>query len=383
MPTSDAQPSYIILGAGVFGVSTAYHLIRQYPSASITLIDRDAHTATSRVAASWDWNKVVRADYDDLTYCRLALEAQDIFENDELWKPYFHKTGIFWTCRSEYAGAVIENYGKLGRKADLRAVGVQEARGLYGGLFEDADYEGVKEVLVNRTSGWAEAGDCLGAVTRECLRLGVRYVVGEVETLELEGGKCVGVRMEDGGVVRADRVVVCTGAYTSKLLEVSAQWSGVKDLPAGDRILAGGITTGMVKLDDESYQRFKDMPVGVQGYNAETGMLVRSVIVPSTANTKVRSIHRQSSTHKRQRAKVVGPNNIQQHARSNARSSYLYAASRTRLRSVECLKETERRHSACQPRLLRQERSKLEDGEASHLLVSVDLATSTHYINRR
>ena len=47
-------------------------------------------------------------------------------------------------------------------EADLRAVGVEEARGLYGGLFEDADYEGVKEVLVNRTSGWAAAGDCLG-----------------------------------------------------------------------------------------------------------------------------------------------------------------------------------------------------------------------------
>ena len=327
MPTSDAQPSYIILGAGVFGVSTAHHLIRQYPSASITLIDRDSHTATSRVAASWDWNKVVRADYDDLTYCKLALEAQDIFENDELWKPYFHKTGIFWTCRSEYAGAVIGNYERLGRKADLRAVGVEEARGLYGGLFEDADYEGVKEVLVNRTSGWAAAGDCLGAVTRECLRLGVRYVVGEVETLDFEGGECVGVRTEDGGVVRADRVVVCTGAYTSKLLEVSAQRSGVKDLPAGERILAGGITTGMVKLDDESYQRFKDMPVGVQGYNAETGMLIRCVTNHSAADIELRSIHRQSSTYKRQGAKVVGPDNIQQHARSTTRSSYFYAAS--------------------------------------------------------
>ena len=327
MPTSDVQPSYIILGAGVFGVSTAHHLIHLHPSASITLIDRDAHTATSRVAASWDWNKVVRADYDDLIYCKLALEAQDIFENDELWKPYFHKTGIFWTCRSEYAGAVIGNYERLGRKADLRAVGVEEAKKLYGGLFEDADYEGVKEVLVNRTSGWAAAGDCLGKVTRECLRLGVRYVVGEVETLVFEGGECVGVRMEDGGVVRADRVVVCTGAYTSKLLEVSAQRSGVKDLPAGDRILAGGITTGMVKLDDESYQRFKDMPVGVQGYNAETGMLIRSVPVSSAADIEVRSIHRQSSTYKRQRAKVVGPDNIQQHARSTTWSSYFYAAS--------------------------------------------------------
>ena len=375
MSAPTPQPSYIILGAGVFGVSTAYHLIRKYPTASITLIDRDAHEATTRVAASWDWNKVVRADYDDLVYCQLALEAQDIFKSDELWKPFFHETGIFWTCRSEYAGAVIANYETLKRKADLRAVGVEEARGLYGGLFEDADYGGVKEVLVNRTSGWAAAGDCLGAVTRECLRLGVRYVVGEVETLVFERGDCVGVRMGDGRVVKAGRVVVCTGAYTSKLLEVSAQRTGVRDLPAGERIMAGGITTGMVKLDDESYQRFKDMPVGVQGYNAETGTFTRSVTISSAADIEVRSIHRQSATYKRQRVEVVGPDNIQQHAGSITWSSYFHAATRTRLRSVERLEETQGRHSLCQSRLLRQARSNLEDGEASHLLVCVNLTT--------
>lgn len=50
--------SYIIVGAGVFGVSTAYTLIQKYPQASVTLVDRDAFDAESRVAASWDWNKV-------------------------------------------------------------------------------------------------------------------------------------------------------------------------------------------------------------------------------------------------------------------------------------------------------------------------------------
>ena len=35
--------------------------------------------------------------------------------------------------------------------------------------------------------------------------------------------------------------------------------------------MAGGITTGMTKLDDKSYERFAEMPVGVQGYTAKTG----------------------------------------------------------------------------------------------------------------
>ena len=269
---SSTKPSYLIVGAGVFGVSTAYHLIKKYPNASITLVDRDAYDADSRVAASWDWNKVVRADYDDIIYCQLGLEAQDIFESDPLWQPYFHKTGIFWTCRSEYAQAVIENYKKLGRKADLFAVPVAEARRMYGGLFEDADYSDVMEVLINKTSGWAAAGDCLRAVTKECFRLGVKYVQAEVKTLVFDKSRqCRGLQTGTGEVLRASHILLSTGAYTSKLLEMSAESSGLTDLRAGSRIQAGGITTGMTKLDDESYQRFADMPVGVQGYTVETG----------------------------------------------------------------------------------------------------------------
>jgi glycine/D-amino acid oxidase-like deaminating enzyme len=266
--------SYIIVGAGVFGVSTAYHLIQRYPHASVTIVDRDAYDAESRVAASWDWNKVVRADYDDIVYCQLALEAQDIFKSDPLWKPYFHETGIYWMCRSDYAQDVINNYKKLGRTADLEAVPVEKARKLYGGLFEDADYTGVKEVLVNKTSGWAAAGDALRAVTKKALELGVKYHVGEVGSLQFDlDGRCSGIKTTRGEVLSASHTILCTGAYTPKLLEYSAQSSGIKEISAGNRIVAGGITTGMTKLDDESYKRFAKMPVGVQGYTAQAGKI--------------------------------------------------------------------------------------------------------------
>lgn len=264
--------SYIIVGAGVFGVSTAYHLIQRYPHASVTIVDRDAYDAETRVAASWDWNKVVRADYDDIVYCQLALEAQDIFKSDPLWKPYFHETGIYWICRSDYAQDVINNYKKLGRTADLKAVPIEEARKLYGGLFDDADYTGVKEVLVNKSSGWAAAGDALRAVTKRTLELGVKYHVGEVGSLQFDlDGRCSGIKTTRGEVLSASHTILCTGAYTPKLLEYSAHSSGIKEISAGSRIVAGGITTGMTTLDDETHKRFASMPVGVQGYTAATG----------------------------------------------------------------------------------------------------------------
>ncbi|KAM0723718.1 hypothetical protein Q7P37_000708 [Cladosporium fusiforme] len=276
--TYPATNSYLIVGAGVFGVSTAYELKKKFPTASVTIVDRDAFDAETRVAASWDWNKVVRADYDDIVYCKMALEAQDIFESDPLYMPHFHKTGIYWMCRSDYAQDVINNYKKLGRTADLQAVPVAEARKLYNGLFEDADYNGVKEVLVNKTSGWVAAGDVLRAVTRECLRLGVKYVVADVASLQFDDeGHCSGVKSTMGDILSASHTILCTGAFTSKLLEWSAQSSGIKGLRAGNRLVAGGITTGMAQLDEKSYERFKDMPVGVQGYNAKIGPFIGSL----------------------------------------------------------------------------------------------------------
>lgn len=264
--------SYLIVGAGVFGVSTAFHIIKTYPNAKVTIVDRDAFDAESRVAASWDWNKVVRADYDDVVYCRLGLEAQDIFRSDPLWKPFFHESGIYWMCRSDYAQDVVDNYKKLGRTADLAAVPIDEARKLYGGIFNEADYDGVKEVLVNKTSGWAAAGDCLRAITREAIRLGVKYVTADVASLNFDSSnRCTGILTKSGKSLSASHVILSTGAFTPKLLEQSAAKTGLDDLRAGDRILAAGITTGMTKLDEKSLETYASMPVGVQGYTAQTG----------------------------------------------------------------------------------------------------------------
>ena len=264
--------SYIIVGAGVFGVSTAYHLIKTYPDACITIVDRDAFDADKRVAASWDWNKVMRADYDDPVYCRLALEAQDVFSTDPLWKPHFHQTGLYWMCGHDYARNCLRNFEENGRRDDITVWPVEVARKMFGGLFEDSDYTHVEQVLVNKTSGWVAAGDCLQAVTRRLLELGVDYVPEEVRALLFDSsGRCDGVKTAAGRMLQGSHVILCTGAFTPTLLELSAAQSGIRGLEAGDRILAGGITTGMTTLDDESFAKFADMPVGIQGYTAQKG----------------------------------------------------------------------------------------------------------------
>ncbi|KAI8200212.1 L-pipecolate oxidase [Colletotrichum sp. SAR 10_76] len=160
-----AEPSdYLILGAGVFGASTALHLIRASPRARITLVDRNAAAAPIRVAASWDWNKVVRADYADIEYMRLALEAKELWAADPLWAPFYHESGASWVSPSDFSQVVRENYKILGVESGLEALSVEQARKEFGGVFEGGDFTG--EVLAGErfvaaavTEGFAPVED--------------------------------------------------------------------------------------------------------------------------------------------------------------------------------------------------------------------------------
>jgi FAD dependent oxidoreductase len=65
------SPSVLILGAGCFGLATAYHLVSNGYS-NVTVLDK-ADTVPSRFSAGFDLNKVVRAEYHDPFYTELSL----------------------------------------------------------------------------------------------------------------------------------------------------------------------------------------------------------------------------------------------------------------------------------------------------------------------
>lgn len=62
--------SFLIVGAGTIGLSTALHLTQQGYK-YVTVIDRDA--VPSPYSAGNDLNKIVRADYEDHFYAGHAL----------------------------------------------------------------------------------------------------------------------------------------------------------------------------------------------------------------------------------------------------------------------------------------------------------------------
>lgn len=80
--------SVLIVGAGEFGATAALALLKtgRY---SVTLIDR-APILPAEDAASVDINKIIRFDYANPDYMRLAKQALDEWKTEE-WKGIYHQ----------------------------------------------------------------------------------------------------------------------------------------------------------------------------------------------------------------------------------------------------------------------------------------------------
>ena len=132
-----AQPSYLIIGAGVFGVSTAYHLIKKYPNAHIQLVDRTQYPCP--LAASWDWNKVIRADYGDIFYMKLAFEAIQYWRHDPLFSQFYHQSGLINIDNTELGKKILKNYEKLGIEVDAEVRSPERFKAMYGSFYDHTD----------------------------------------------------------------------------------------------------------------------------------------------------------------------------------------------------------------------------------------------------
>ncbi|KAE8222109.1 hypothetical protein CF319_g4642 [Tilletia indica] len=234
--------SFLIIGAGVFGASTALHLKKHFPHASVTILERSQQTSPAPDAASSDLNKIIRADYADDAFRRLAVEAIAQWRTDERLRPFYHEVGLLLHSLpypSKSAGSGLDAAWATARKgvegaervakedqqhamsrggpsedrlpplahlcktqADLNNAIPQEARGslgdglkAIGGQLDPATIDtpatsnGALEASTaaaycNPRAGWAEAKEATCAVLAHAVELGVRIESG-AEVVEL------------------------------------------------------------------------------------------------------------------------------------------------------------------------------------------------------
>ncbi|KAK0659138.1 putative sarcosine oxidase [Cercophora samala] len=263
------EESYIIVGAGAFGASTALHLIQKHPSAKVYLLDRGPFP--HEAGASWDWNKVIRADYTTPVYMELALEALQKWRKDPLYQKFFHQSGLAWVSNSDFAQTIIDNYRAIsGSKSQPQLLNTQDVLTMWGGIHADALYQDVKQVFYNKTSGWAEATDALCAVINAALAAGVRYVEADVKKVLFDDrGSAIGVVTEEGNCFHASHTILATGAMTARILADSAPME--PKLQLGGRMVAAAICSAMVKVSETDATLFKKGPVFVNDLDPAIG----------------------------------------------------------------------------------------------------------------
>lgn len=259
----------LIIGAGIFGLSTAYHLALQSPiPSSITVLDRSPAPSTD--AASTDINKIIRADYSNPLYMRLGLEAIDAWKSSPLFKDngVYHQTG--WIMMNERGSDLAErirrNFGDVAGSDPLVGMSEEEVRRNWGGLLKDADLSPFDSFFFNPLAGWADAGRALKIMADEVIRLGVRYQVGEASRLILGDDGVKGVETKAGDVYTAERVLLCSGAWTSQLM---APLEAELDLPDDEcvesQLTAAGVCVAHIQLTDEERRIYDRLPVYVYG----------------------------------------------------------------------------------------------------------------------
>lgn len=217
------EPTVLIVGAGTFGTSIAYHLSHQYKDPSrITIIDRWEPMAplSEKQAAAVDTNRIIRTDYESPMYCDLANEAIHPWFWNMAVQGHFHKTGwaVLDKKDSDFGANVRKTF--IERGGDYtRDVSVDELR-KYDILRDLCGNAEMGKAYFNPEAGWCDAERATMSFLRVATNNGVNRVTGEVTSLTYSttDGKLTGIRASTGQIYTADKIVLATGAWTSTLL---------------------------------------------------------------------------------------------------------------------------------------------------------------------
>ncbi|GAA6048760.1 hypothetical protein JCM3770_003947 [Rhodotorula araucariae] len=235
----------LIVGAGTFGLSTAWHLAKAGYT-DVTVLDR--HEVPSVASAGSDLNKIFRTEYAEELYTRLAKEAREVWLSEPILKGCYHENG--------YIFAVVANYDA--------AVANSRARGVEFELLESPEAFRSKAAFLtgemkgwrgvyNPKAGWTHARDSLQALTDDCKARGVKFISGgkgAVKTLtKSSDGKHTVVETEDGSVYNAEHVILAAGAWIDSLLDTKGQ------------LLAKCWCYAHITLTEEEAKAYRDMPV--------------------------------------------------------------------------------------------------------------------------
>ena len=249
--------STLIIGAGTFGLSTAYHLAKAgYPN--ITLLEKGL-TIPSPLSAANDLNKIIRAEYEDPFYTDLALASIAEWTTNPLFALHYRQVGYLL---GNSAGAPEKSKISLAKalasieqhpsfKDQITAINTRDdIRRIAPAL--DGPMDGWTGYF-NRLAGYAHSANALRAVREAVKDMGVDIRLGEgVISVKYDGTgrRCTGAVTSSGEVYSADVTILTMGASIGNILP-----------EIGRQVTAKSWAVAHVQLTEEEAGRLEGIPV--------------------------------------------------------------------------------------------------------------------------
>lgn len=249
----------LIIGAGTFGVSTAWHLSQNHNDPSkVTIIDRQASPPSLSAAA--DINRIITADYASPLYSALAKEALEFWTEDPDLEWYFHKVGRL----------VLDDRDRNDSRRNVETKDIQLAEiGRRWGVVDGTDTQFFKRAYLDPEAGWVDSATATWQFLETAIRRRVKRELADVTELlyEKSSRKITGVRTVDGRTFLAETVVLATGAWTSALLSPLEDALNIVDEDRIERqAQATAIVSASFPVSNESLEEMTQQKVPCVSY---------------------------------------------------------------------------------------------------------------------
>lgn len=215
---------YLIIGAGVHGLSTAYHLAKYLKAKGlgdgrdVLVVEKSSIAAGASGVACGN----VRCNYYQEPMTRLMMHCMDIWESDP---DYFAYNSVGYLTASfapmaDGLAAVHERHKQLGYPSDL-ICGEQEVKKYMQGIFHDWQAEKLEVVLHEHRGGHAWSKQAIHGLAIKAEAEDATLVVGPAVTgFQFDNSGAVTVVETDMGNVEVGHVVVGVGPWVKQMWQM-------------------------------------------------------------------------------------------------------------------------------------------------------------------
>jgi len=218
-----SKSPYVVIGAGIHGLSTAWHLARELRArgkgdgGDIVVIDKSSIAAgASGIACG-----VIRNNYFQPAMRELMAHSVSVWESDPEAFSY-HPVGYMQispeSMREDVAG-IAEQQEAIGYES-VFIDGEKKSWAYMRSMFPDWRASGVTSVLHEKRGGYANNTASMYGVAAKAEAEGVRIITGvQVTGLRVEGGAVVAVETSEGSI-ETDYVVAGVGPWVKHIWDM-------------------------------------------------------------------------------------------------------------------------------------------------------------------